>query len=400
VKQRQRGYQTVDTRKLLLSVGIVGLSAVSFSTTANADSQHRPEGRGREVKVKPGQSIQAAINAAKPSTTIKITAGIYKEQLVISKDGIRLIGEGATLAAPAAFTANACTAVTKLGPPLVTSPDADAGICIIGDVTFNAYDEFFGNKTVNTVSRSVTGVSVSGLHISGFGVAILMAGAERTRIAKNTIDGSDSFATLALNSPNTTEEYNTATNGPATVAGIGMCAQHSPGLVWHENDLSGFITGLCISTSNATVIENQVHDNHFGIQVDPGENHITIRGNHVYDNRRADPFPIGVPTGVGILIAGHDVLVEDNTVTGNYADNVAIVGQPFGGGILVVDSPGPPGHESTVSNVVVRDNHLSNNGDVVLTGVDLALFSPSGGTGNVFTHNDCTSSLPAGLCAA
>jgi hypothetical protein len=384
----------VDIRKPLLSIGIVGLLTMSLSTSAFADSAHRPDGGGKEIKVKAGQSIQAAINAAQPGTTIRVGPGTYKEQLVISKNGIRIVGNRATLAAPAAFTANVCTDVAKLGPPLPTSPAADAGICIIGDVTFNDYDPFFGNKTVNTISRSVTGVSVSGLRISGFGVGVIIAGAERTKISKNTIGGSDSFATLALNSPNTTEEYNTASNGPTTIAGIGMCAQHSPGLLWHENDLSGFITGLCISTSYATVVENRLHDNHFGIQVDPGENHITIRGNHVYDNRRIDPFPIGIPTGIGILIAGHDVLVEDNKVTGNYADNVAIIGEPFAGGILVADSPGPPGHESTVSNVIVRDNHLSDNGDVVLV-----LYSPSGGSGNVFTNNDCTSSLPAGLCA-
>ncbi len=51
-----------------------------------------------------------------------------------------------------------------------------------------------------------------------------------------------------------------------------------------------------------------------------------------------------------------------------------------------------------MSNVVVRDNHLSNNGDAVLTGVDLVLSSPSGGTGNVFKNNECASSFPAGLC--
>ncbi len=91
-------------------------------------------------------------------------------------------------------------------------------------------------------------------------------------------------------------------------------------------------------------------------------------------------------------------MVEDNDVTGNYADNVAIVGQPFAGGILLADNPGPPGHESTVSNVVVSNNHLSNNGDAVLTGMDLVLSSPSGSTGNVFKNNECASSFPAGLC--
>ena len=48
----------------------------------------------RTVKVKAGESIQAAIDAAKPGTTIKVEEGTYAEALLIDKDGIELVGEG------------------------------------------------------------------------------------------------------------------------------------------------------------------------------------------------------------------------------------------------------------------------------------------------------------------
>src|SRR3981081_875044 len=52
-----------------------------------AAQQHR-------VHVQQGQSIQAAINAASPGTVIEVAAGLYKEDLLIDRDGITLKGTG------------------------------------------------------------------------------------------------------------------------------------------------------------------------------------------------------------------------------------------------------------------------------------------------------------------
>src|SRR5947208_6494971 len=49
------------------------------------------------ITVNPGQSIQAAVDAASPGDTIVVKPGFYNENVVITKDGITLKGFGATL---------------------------------------------------------------------------------------------------------------------------------------------------------------------------------------------------------------------------------------------------------------------------------------------------------------
>jgi len=74
------------------------------------------------IIVRPGHSIQAAINAARPGTTIVVKPGTYAENLTITTDGITLLGHGATLVPPATSQPNFCS-----------DPDpATDGICAVG----------------------------------------------------------------------------------------------------------------------------------------------------------------------------------------------------------------------------------------------------------------------------
>jgi pectin methylesterase-like acyl-CoA thioesterase len=96
------------------------LAALALLATAGPASAH-----ASTVVVGPGDSIQAAVDAAVPGQTIVVLRGTYRENVVISKDGITLRGHGARLEPPAAPAPNACA---DPGQP------ATIGICVVGEV--------------------------------------------------------------------------------------------------------------------------------------------------------------------------------------------------------------------------------------------------------------------------
>ena len=104
----------------------------------------------KKVIVGPGDSIQAAVDAAQPGDTI-LVKGRHQENVAITTDGITLRGLGAVLAPAATPTQNACT-----------DPSAPAdvnGICILGDVNF----------VTGEVIREVRDVTISGFTPAGAG---------------------------------------------------------------------------------------------------------------------------------------------------------------------------------------------------------------------------------------
>ncbi|MDQ1425996.1 MAG: hypothetical protein QOD72_3494, partial [Acidimicrobiaceae bacterium] len=78
----------------------------------------------RTTVVRPGQSVQQAIDTATPGTTIVLKQGTYEGNLTIAKT-VTLRGDGPVVIEPAAtVTHNACTDDPTLPRPEVT------GICI------------------------------------------------------------------------------------------------------------------------------------------------------------------------------------------------------------------------------------------------------------------------------
>ena len=97
--------------------------------------------------VGPGESIQAAVNAADPGDTI-VVRGVHREDVLIRKNGIKLRGDDAVIEAPA--RAKADSPCSKAFDPVA--------ICVQGDV----------NKTGELTGPRVSDVSVSGFTIRGF----------------------------------------------------------------------------------------------------------------------------------------------------------------------------------------------------------------------------------------
>src|SRR5215210_9180900 len=79
-------------------------------------------------RVGPGESIQAAIDAADEGDTIAVRPGTYHENLTITKDGITLRGsrDGDTVLMPAASpTPSPC-----VDP---SDPASVNGVCVLGE---------------------------------------------------------------------------------------------------------------------------------------------------------------------------------------------------------------------------------------------------------------------------
>src|SRR3954470_5878824 len=89
-----------------------------------------PAHAARPIVVGPGSSIQAAVDAAKPGTTIVVT-GSHAENVAITTPGLKLRGLNATLTRPATPQNNACF-------PL-SAPDLN-GFCVLGEVDPSTFE--------------------------------------------------------------------------------------------------------------------------------------------------------------------------------------------------------------------------------------------------------------------
>src|SRR5687767_9022176 len=95
--------------------------------------------------VGPGESIQKAVNAADPGDTI-VVRGVHREDVIITKNGIKLRGDDAVIEAPP--KAKADSPCSKAFGPVA--------ICLLGDFNFET-DKLEGQR--------VSDVSVSGFTI-------------------------------------------------------------------------------------------------------------------------------------------------------------------------------------------------------------------------------------------
>lgn len=314
------------------------------------------------IIVRPGQSIQAAVDAASPGDTIQVLTGAYRESVVITTPGIALRG----VSSPAII------------PPGGPSACGFVGICVLGDVDL-------GTGEVFTYVRNVT---VSGFIFRGFeeaGVAVF--GGDGT-----TIQGNQSLQ-----------------SAPFLLGGeYGIAAFMSKNTRVLSNSANGASeAGIYIGDSpraNATVSGNKTQGNFFGIFVRNAQ-YGSLTGNTAVNNCAGAVFlgdapgPVGFFnvssnnlnnnslacgdfSGIGIALLGTTgMLVRANTILNNRP-----VGFPFiTGGVVVLEGFG---------STIATQNQITNN-TIRMNSPDI--FWDSLGS-NLFANNLCHSSIPKGLC--
>jgi hypothetical protein len=333
--------------------------------------------------VGPGQSIQRAINRASAGDEIIVT-GHHAENVLISKDGIRLIGLGAVITPPARPLGNICA-----NP---SDPASAPGICVVGDI---AFPDPNGPPVVH---RMVSDVSVSGFTVQGFsGDGIFVFGAQDAAIWGNQLLDDGDYGVFANSSSGTTIAFNVTTN--AKEAGIYVGDSPQASALVFRNVTSGNNFGIFVRNAEHGVIEsNHVWGNCIGVLVladAPGPaGAFTIHGNLINDNSKVCAASEDGPpalSGLGVALAGaHDVSVTENWIAHNVPAGPTDV---KGGVVLALQDPKKP----VTGQTPPMNNTVRNN---VLKGNDPDIFSDGNGTGNVLQPNVCTTSTPATICAA
>ncbi|MFE1173869.1 nitrous oxide reductase family maturation protein NosD [Streptomyces sp. NPDC058773] len=322
---------------------------------------------GRHV-VHAGESIQRAVDRARPGDTIVIRPGHYRESVLIDKSRLRLVGAGhRTVISPSGKRAtNACG-------------QSGNGICVVGkgrlrDVSIRSLT-VRGFKKNGIFASGTDRLSVHHVTVRKNGVwGIAQEKSIRGMFRDNTVvDNGDAGIFIA----NKTREEGGGTD--------------TRGAVISDNYLAGNRIGVTIRrVRNLTVGYNTITRNCGGVFIVGDESRpqagaLTVRNNSIYRNNKYCPGNSRLPyiQGSGIVLTGAEhVQVRRNVIRENRGKS------PLSGGVVLFHSfVKVLNHHNVIShNIVLR------NKPVDLANRDLP------GKGNRFIRNVCRTSEPAGLC--
>ncbi|CAM5277322.1 hypothetical protein STENM36S_09071 [Streptomyces tendae] len=323
--------------------------------------------------VHPGESIQKAVDAAKPGDTVLVTTGTYRESVKVSTPGLTLRGMGrSTVVMPSTQKAadNTCA-------------EGGNGICVIG-----------------TKDKNVKGVTVSDLTVTGFtrtGVFSMATDGLTVRnvnAVKNGVWGiAQERSVHGIIRGNTARDNGDAGVFLANNIKAEEGAADTEGTLVAHNRLEGNRIGVTVRRlRNLAVAGNDITGNCAGVFVVGDENapkagDLVVRDNRVVRNNKSCPKTdrLEALQGSGIVLTGVEkVLVADNTVEGNAGKS-----SMSGGIVLAASMVGTANSKNEVNGNRLRENSPA---DLVNAG--------TGDTGksNTFTGNTCGASKPAGLC--
>jgi parallel beta-helix repeat protein len=335
----------------------------------------------RTIVVRPGDSIQAAIDRARPGTRIYVLAGVYRELsnpvngLNITKNGIRLIGQSApgkqVVFENAGNQRNGIVVVPEdrvdcmgchsdLAPPFPTLPGVEPGLKMREPM-------MYGFEIRNITIRGFDNNGLFTENVDGFKI-----------INVHSVDNHNYgiFPTLSKNGLVT---HSSAT-GSDTDSGIWV--ETSENVVVTHNYVADNVNGFEVSNSDDILLaHNEAENNTIGAAIlllpdifddRAGAKRIDMRDNHIHDNNKPNTARPGsilsfIPPGIGILYLGvDDSLISGNRVTGNDFVGIGVsdyclplIGTPF-------QCPPPLGfpglpYDPSISMEFLLDQAASNN---------------------------------------
>src|SRR5581483_64446 len=344
-------------RTIRFASAAVGIAAMAVFVLPS------PAAYGATINVSPGQSIQAAVNAAHAGDTINVAAGTYHESVEITKSlSVIGAGQGATILVPPS------------SPPRTQSgfcfdpkaPTEFNGMCIHGAV-----------DSKGNVTSPVGAVRVSGFTVKNFnGVGVLFFGASSPHVDHNTFLNNSDYGTTAFVSTNDFFDSNISNkNGEAGIY-VGD-SPHADATVTNNEANNNANFGIFVRDASGPgmIANNLVRGNCGGILflydgTGPVPSTWQASGNQVSANDAVCSPEGGPPAGgIGIGVAGvNSVNVHDNLVTNNVASGPV----QLTGGVIVAFG---------ASHTTVTRNQITRNAP------DISWDKT--GTANSFTGNLC-----------
>ncbi len=359
-------------RRFVIAACAAGLvMALSSGTAASAWAS-------KTIVVGPGQSIQAAVNAASPGDTVLIEPGVYHQSVQIRTDGITLRGSGAfprgtVLVPPKSFPKTLCNGL--FGPTGVcilaknVNPKTAAVITRVNDdtVTGMLVTGFPANGVFGYGTNGLTVTRVTATNDGGYGISRFVS--SRTLFANDTAIGNDEAGFYVGDSP---QADTVVRDDQAYGNQFGIFIRHARHVLVTDNHVSGNCQGILVlddgqpgGAGNATIVDNSVINN----------NKFCAKN---------EDTPVNTQGGGILLLGATRTLVSHNFVAGNK-------GKQFNSGGIVVLSAKALSHGSNPNfDTITRNTAFGNRpADLIWDGT---------GTGVRFRANACGRSVPAGFC--
>ncbi len=282
-----------------------------------------------DIKVKDGDSIQAAVNKARPGDTILIYPGTYKESVYIDKDSITVRG-------------------------------------VIDEGEWPTMD---GEKKLNdAILYSGNNITIEQLKITNYkGNAIMGQAGNNYVIRHNWVIDTGVYGIFPQFGKNGLIEYNVLSGIEDAAIYVGMCDNVDV----RHNEVFNNVAGIEIENTRHAIVENNyVHNNTGGILafITPGlpiktTYDVIIRNNFVVNNNTPNfgaegSIVANVPVGTGIIVmAGDDVVVEGNIISGNNTAGIVVTDLSF-----ITDIASDPDSEPNPDRMRILRNFMINNG--------------------------------------